>query len=459
MKRVNSHLTLLVSAIMLSGLFHTAPVLAAGCPTPTFEVAHTLETAHGITFIEAADFNGDGKSDLVLVNEQDESVSIFIGGGDGAFQPALSHRAGPGSISLSTADFNRDGKFDLCVANYGSTNVSLFMGNGDGTFQTPVNYDVGSNPLSTATADFNRDGKLDLAVANHFSGNVSVLLGNGDGTFRSAVNYGAGQRAASVATGDFDSDGRTDLAVAHDFIYVSILSGAGDGTFQFAGRHNVGWNPRFVIVDDFNEDGRQDLAVANAGVPPDYTNSTVSVLLGVGDGTFDNAVNHEAGPHARRVSSGDFNADGKRDLVTANFFRSSRDISIVAGNGDGTFRPAVHQYATGGGSLSVATGDFNRDGRPDLAVASELPDEISDSVSVLLNTCASAAVDVSIVGGNNNVTISWPFPSTGFVLESTTNLSPPNWQPAVEVPATNNGRFEVSVSLNQVERYFRLRKP
>ena len=152
------------------------------------------------------------------------------------------------------------------------------------------------------------------------------------------------------------------------------------------------------------------------------------------------------------MAVGDFNGDGKPDLVVTNL--NSADVSVFLGNGNGTFQNAVG-YGAGRDPRSVAVGDFNGDGKPDLVVANSG----SGNVSVLLNTCVSAAIDLAIARSNSTLTLSWPFPSAGFVLESTTNLSSTNWQPAVEAGITNNGRLEVAVPLNQEKRYFRLHAP
>jgi len=258
--------------------------------------------------------------------------------------------------------------------------------------------------------DFNSDGKPDLGVANRGSfdspaTNISVLLGNGDGTFQPAVNYGAGIGPSSVAVADFNADGKPDLVIA-----------------------NVGPYEQFT-----------------------YTGGDVSVLLGNGDGTFQAAVNYNAGIGPSSVSVGDFNRDGKADLAVVNV---GSDVSVLLGNGDGTFRTAFN-YGAGSGPAAVAVDDFNGDGAPDLAVASTFV-----GVSILLNTCASAGVDLTIARSNSNtVTVSWPFPSTGFLLESATSLSLTNWQRAVEAQTTNNARLEVTVTADQQERYFRLHKP
>jgi hypothetical protein len=182
----------------------------------------------------------------------------------------------------------------------------------------------------------------------------------------------------------------------------------------------------------------------------------VSVLLGKGDGTFQSAVNYPAGTGSVSVAACDFNGDGKLDLAVGNI--SSGNVSVLLGNGDGTFQSAI-DFGNQLSPQSVAIGDFNSDGRPDLVAANfTLPGTLS-TVSVFLNTCVSTDINLAIVRTNSTVTVSWPLPSTGFVLESTTSLSLTNWQPAAESATTNNGRLEITTQVAQQERYFRLRKP
>jgi len=298
-----------------------------------------------------------------------------------SFAAAVNYAVGTTPYSVAVGDFNGDGRADLAVANEGSGTVSVLLGNGDGTFQAAVNYAVGTTPGSVAVGDFNGDGKADLAVTN-FNGTVSVLLGNGDGTFQAALNYRAGPSpgVTSVAVGDFNRDGKADLAVTDDYGplspdgTVNVLLGNGDGTFQAAVNYTVGSEPQSVGVGDFNGDGKADLAVTDYSSQDPFSGA-VNVLLGNGDGTFQAAVNYSVGPGATSVAVGDFNCDGKADLAVTNF---NGTVSVLLGNGDGTFQAAVN-YIASPGATSVAVGDFNRDGKADLAEA-----DVAGTVSVLL---------------------------------------------------------------------------
>jgi Concanavalin A-like lectin/glucanases superfamily/FG-GAP-like repeat len=165
------------------------------------------------------DFDKDGAMDLAVGdNNFPQGVSVLLGNGDGTFQSATHYQTQHGPRSGIVADMNLDGNLDLAFAPYdgtGAVGVYIFIGNGDGTFQPEVSYRAGAGANSVNGADFNGDGLLDLAVANVESNNVSVLLGQGDGTFQTHVDYGTGSSPVQVAIGDFNGDGRLDLAIAN----------------------------------------------------------------------------------------------------------------------------------------------------------------------------------------------------------------------------------------------------
>jgi hypothetical protein len=359
----------------------------------------------GPASVVVSDFNGDGKPDLAVANRLSTSDSLLLGNGDGTFQSAQSFAVPSRFSSLAVGDFNGDGKADLAETDDASSSVNILLGNGDGTFQAPLSFPVGNNPGGVVVGDFNGDGKPDLAV--NTTGGVSVFLGNGDGTFRSAQNLGI---AGAVVIGDFNGDGKADLAVTNVNGLVSVFLGNGDGTFQAAQNSTVG-SIGALAVGDFNGDGRLDLVVTHSnGIVPSVPGNTISVLLGNGDGTFQPGQQFSVGDRPTSVAVGDFNGDGKLDVVTANF--DSNTVSVLLGNGDGTFQPAQN-FGTGSSPVGLVIGDFNGDGRPDLAVTNE----DDNSVSVLMNQLifpASAVNSSAIAGAPFNgavATFTNPLPS------------------------------------------------
>ena len=221
------------------------------------------------------------------------------------FEPAPSSPFPVGSTptTVTNADFNRDGKTDLAAQNAGSNTVSVLLGKGDGTFDPKRDFAVGSGPTSVISADFNGNGKDDLAVSNYSSHNVSVLLGNGDGTFSPKTDFAAGGLPTSVTSSDLNGDGFADLAVSSFASNsIAVLLGDGTGNFQFFQSFDIFLPctsdpcllppvaaPNQVIAADFNRDTRVDLATANVGRCGFFTFDQpggISVLLGNGDGTF-----------------------------------------------------------------------------------------------------------------------------------------------------------------------------
>jgi len=250
---------------------------------------------------------------------------VFLGNGDGTFQPQQTYTVLNNPKGISVGDFDGDGVADLAVTNNGSSKVSVLLGNGDGTFQPQQTYPVGAQPLGVAVGDFNGDGFADLAVTNQNDNTVSVLLNKGDGTgtFQSQQTFATGNVPDGVAIGDFNGDGIPDLAVTNqNDATVSVLLGNGDGTFLTQQTYAAGGGPFGVAVADFNGDCIADLAVTNTG------GGTVSVLLGngkngKGDGTFQTQQAYAVGSGPGGIAVDDFNGDGVPDVATANNYNTS----------------------------------------------------------------------------------------------------------------------------------------
>ncbi len=312
------------------------------------------------------------------------------------FAKAVTYNSGPGewpfAVSVAVGDVNGDGKLDLAIANSGLGTVAVLLGNGDGTFQTAVPYSTGGgNPNAVVIVDVNGDGKPDIVVANcgggcqsYDEGSVGVLLGNGDGTFQAPVSYSAWS-VGSVAVADLNGDGYPDL-VASNYCQgagctsgVSVLLNNGDGTFQPAVSYGVpGYLSYSVAIADVNNDGKPDLLVGNGCLDWSCGSGSVGVLLGNGDGTFQPAVIYDAGAGgfgaSNSVAVADVNGDGYPDLVVADMGvwpYTYGEVSVLLGNGDGTFQPAVIYSSGAGGAYSVAVADVNGDGKPDIVVADE----------------------------------------------------------------------------------------
>ena len=394
--------------------------------------------------LAVGDFNEDGIPDLVVTTASAETVAILLGNGDGTFSAAgLIPIAGPDAQQVVIGDFNGDGKADLALLFADINQVQILLGNGDGTFTAlpPIAAPDAAGYLF-ATAVFNGDGKADLVLANYLTDTLTILLGNGDGTFTaSAAAPAINGFPQSIAVGDFNGDGILDLAVAINSGQtsvpgsVAILLGNGDGTFTPKAQSLVtGDSPSSIVVGDFNGDGVLDLAVAN-GYDNTSNPGTITVLLGNGDGTFTpTAVSPVTGFIPNSITIGDFNGDGITDLAAAN---EGGTATILLGNGDGTFASPL-STAAGRNPCFLAAGDFNGDGLADLAVsdcytAKGSVSTISVLLSQLARTATATAKGVSPTGtgthqivasySGNDLFASTASPSTGLAAVTTPSFA------------------------------------
>lgn len=386
--------------------------------------------------IAIADLNLDGKQDIVTANFGSNDVTVLLSDGAGDFSASASYEAGFIPRSVVVEDFNRDGKPDLALASPVS-GLNFLFNNGDGTFSEPVNFAVGQAPFGVAAGSFNSDGLPDVATANNGDGTITIRLNQTVPflTFATPTPFNANSKPHSVAafnrfgkpalavtnndpndsgisvlygiktfSGGYDgnfgnpthypllADSQAEQVVAGFLGQVSIpslvvalpnankvviLPGNSDDTFQAPIYKDVGTFPRSITLADFNNDGNLDIAAANRA------SNTISMLFGNADRTFQDAftVANVLSASPEFIVSGDFNADGKADIATCNSGPPDLNkVNVLMGNGNGSFQP-MNVYTVGMDPTFMTTGDFNQDGKLDLAVSSSG----ENKVSVLLN--------------------------------------------------------------------------
>jgi hypothetical protein len=308
-------------------------------------------TSFQFQFVAVGDFNGDGKLDIAATDAANGGVQIFTGNGDGTFTVGSTYPTDTGTYStlgIIAGDFNGDGKTDLAVVNNsGSTNgdVGVLINNGTGGFNPVVNYPTGTTSATLATeittADVNGDKILDLIVPQYGGATpgttVLILLGKGDGTFPTSQSASVGNNPYAAAIGDINGDGKVDLAVTIDDQTsshnqgIAVALGNGDGTFQAAtllqstGQSQVFDlpGPGYVKLVDVNRDGNLDLLYTNRSL------STVGVMYGKGDGTFGSPVEYPAGSFAYDLAFADVNGDGVPDVVTSGSKKGFSGVTVL----------------------------------------------------------------------------------------------------------------------------------
>jgi serine/threonine protein kinase len=297
------------------------------------------------------------------------------------FKPVVSYNIGDSPISLAAADFDGNGKTDLGVIDNSGKDISILLNKGDGSFTTASNYAIGSYPekmslVYVAAGDFNRDGRPDLAVAD-LNRTIHILLNRGDKGFDAVANYSLEATATSLVVADFNGDGFLDIVANKRGSTASILLGNGDGSFKKPASFGVANNAISIATGDLNGDGKPDLVIAS-----NTNNGLVGVILGNGNGTFQATQTYKVDNYPAQVAVADLNGDDKPDIVIAN--QQSANISILLNKGDGIFSAATN-YLVGLGSKFVEVGDFNGDGKPDIAITNAA----NNNISVLLNQAAN----------------------------------------------------------------------
>ena len=383
-RRSSFVLAVILSAVACSSSVSPAPsgAIHANCKVPgiapsasvspiRFTAGQVISVLSDPANVAVADLNCDGKLDIAVSSETLPFVGVLLGKGDGTFDPTLTIRAGQAGSFILAADLDGDGYVDLATSNHDGS-ATVLWGKGDGTFSRTVNYKV-KGALATAdafwmtAADLNGDGALDLIVSVFGAtgpdpsapGQVAVLLNKGGRSFANPVFY-ADRAAVAVVAGDFDGDGKLDIATANFDSSVSVFQGDGKGRLGPRAVYSTGGQGVAIAAGDFNGDGALDLATGNDGA------GSVSVLPGLGHGSFGSPVSFEAG-NTHSIAVVDLNRDGHLDLISGGYDESL--VRFWPGQGNGKFLGEVRIPAGSAGARSVTAVDFTGDGKLDLAVA------------------------------------------------------------------------------------------
>lgn len=393
--------------VILSCIASAQPLPQAPIHFRLTKLSTPVDAQDGTQVIVLADVNNDGRLDIVAVNDTNDGVAVFLNDRSGGFpgDPIVSS-AGQGLAAVAVGDFDKDGNPDVVLVD-SSTDTAIFLfGDGTGNFGDERDVDVASGAVSVVAADINNDGTVDAAVLS--DSQVSLIRSNGDRTF--SVLSAASTRSTggfAITSGFLDNDGLVDLVVSNGGSggqsNISVLINNGGGTFKGARLNNVGADPQGVVVAKLNDDAFPDIAVIDNGEIADLN---VSLLYGNGDGTFKQDVRSTAQVTSVAVAAADFDSDGKVDLVVTNVADSP--IQVLHNDPN-----CIEQDCNAGFSqldvpgvanaVAVATEDLDADGKPDIvAVGSD------GTLSILINTTGSVQVTntptVPVTGPTNTPT-------------------------------------------------------
>jgi hypothetical protein len=336
--------------------------------------------------VAAGDVNGDGKVDVVVANAA--NIIVYLSDGRGAFKAQTPIPVDGGLSNVAIADVNGDGKPDI-VALVGGTDVAVLLGRGDGTFSKPKIY-RGLLSIGFAVGDVNGDGYADVILGGVFTNGLQILWGSSTGALTPGPFLGTSGSVATenqaIAIGDFNGDGKTDIAVStidyNNLISsIELFPGVGNGNF---GNEVVSPVPvnGVIAAGDMNGDGLPDLVLS--GLNDDSLQNSTGVLLSTGNGSF-KVGNFYASPYLTgAIAVADFNHDGKLDAVVLPL---GQQLDMFTGDGQGNLVQGPIYGAGAGASQNLITGQFVKDGRPDLA----FPNPNAGTFSIVYNTAPLVA--------------------------------------------------------------------
>jgi hypothetical protein len=348
----------------------------------TFQSAQSVSACSVPINLTVGDLNADGKSDIVVSCSSVSLISVLLGVGDGTFQAPMDTPTPPvaGSFDMVLTQLNKGSDTNLDLLHVTSGNVSSYLGDGNGAFPAIIPVTMTGSPFGAAAGDITGDGFVDIVIADPTAGpngQMRPYKAIGDGTFSALSTLTAYHGPTGAALGDLNNDGKLDI-ISHASNTSEAISwwlGTGTGTFGARSDLSQSSGQSFAIATaDLDADGKLDVVVAKGG------SSSVDVFRGNGDGTLKAAANYfTPGPH--RVTLADLNGDGKTDIITTSALNFYVYVSILLNKGDGTFNSPLYldvpAEATG-----VGAGDFNGDGKIDIVAA--VPSQ--GTLSLFLNT-------------------------------------------------------------------------
>lgn len=344
-----------------------------------FGTAQTTGVAQAPKAVQVADFDRDGKPDVLVGSNNGGKIQFLKGNGDGTLMAPVDVVSLANIYGVQTADLDGNGKMDAVAISASGSKMIVISGNGDGTFSQVNEYATGQAPYGLVLGDFNGDGKPDAATANNQDGSVSVFIGNGDNSFKDAVNYPAGAKLFGIAVADINGDNFADIATISTDKIVYLLTGKGDGTFNAATSISpIGNYPTSLALGDVTGDGKPDLAVTNLfGTGLTLRQGDSLGGFATGFGSFDIGAAFTAFPEFAVLW--DINLDGRLDVVGGNNVANGQ-VSYWLNEGSSTFSARV-DLAAGKQPSSASYMDITGDGLPDIITANLA----ANSVSVLVN--------------------------------------------------------------------------
>ncbi len=419
--------------------------------------------------------DGDAFNDIVVANQADDTVNVLVNDGAGGFTDA-----GVGStfsvttvddgvqspVGLAIGDADDDGTLDVVTANRLGETIAVLLGSGDGSLFALQLFPAGDSPTALALEDLTGDGAPEALVTDQVGDSVLVLMNNGDGTFTAPAadrTYNVGDNPATVVLGTVDGGSTLDLvSVGRGDDSAGVRLGEGSGTFgdlmstTLGNRFDVGDNPVDVVAVDMDGDGNLDVLTANAN--DGSTQGTVSLLLGNGDGTFQAQTTQFTDIDPQQLLIDDLDGDGNWDILTAN--AGSDSVSARLGGGDGTFGGHL-VYPVGTAPMSVGLADLDGDGQMDLLSANSG----DDTLSVLLgNGDGSFGGELLLVGNTDPfVGIEWLTSPGGaqalLGVTASAAATPPTFDPPDSKLYTIDWTSGTVTELDDVNRYSPYEQP